>query len=154
MDSRKVQGVVGALTLLVVVAGGALSSLGDRVQDRGYEVTALFNRVDGLAPGSPVWLAGLKVGEVADLELDGDLRAMVTLRLDPDVQLPRDTAASVRTRGVLGEKYISLEPGADFAVLEPGGRLTYTQDSVVLQELLQLIIERSSDKSKKPGAQG
>ena len=154
MHIRTLEGLVGGLVLAVGLVLGIVISVQDPVAEEGYSITAVFNRVDGLKPGSAVWLGGIEVGEVAGLSLDDRLRAEVTLQLDSKVDLPLDTSASVQTRGVLGEKYIALEPGADFEMLEAGDRIIYTQDSLVLQELLQLILDRAKRAREERAAAG
>ncbi len=141
-DRRNFQAVVGALVLLAVVAVGVLSSMHDPANN-GYRVHATFDEVSGLSVGSPVWLGGLPVGEVVAMELGDSLRARVTLRIEGDVALPTDTAAAIKTQGILGDKHVALQPGAAFDSIEPGGTIAYTQDALIVEELLQLVVSRA-----------
>jgi phospholipid/cholesterol/gamma-HCH transport system substrate-binding protein len=112
-------------------AGGGVS---------GYPLEAVFQRTDGLAVGAPVRLAGLEVGKVVGQTLDGAFRAHVALRLQAGVAVPEDSAAIIETDGLLGSKYIEIQPGGAEDMLSPGGRFDYTQSSVVIEELLAKII--------------
>lgn len=135
---------VGAISLLLLTAVLIISYKGNRESARipgsGYQVYATFNRVSGVAPGMAVEVAGIPVGAVEAITLSSDYRARVMMRIDPDVRLPRDTSAAIHTDGLFGGKFMSLEPGGDTALLEDGSTIAFTQDSVVISELLDLII--------------
>ncbi len=88
-------------------------------------------------------LSGIRVGRVVGQKLDDSYRAVITMRLTPELHLSTDTAAVIHTDGLLGAKYISLEPGGDEKRLPPGGEITYTQDSVVIEDLLETIISEA-----------
>ena len=106
----------------------------------GYALSATFNRIDGLFPGDPVRLGGIRVGTVAKAELDRHYRARLTFRMDDGIQLPEDTAAAIHTDGLFGSKFVVLLAGGDDAILKPGGAITHTQDALIVSELLDLII--------------
>ncbi len=116
----------------------------DPARPTGFTLTADFGRVDGLVVGSPVRLAGLDVGRVTQVFLTPQGRANVILSID-DVSLPipADTAAVIETDGIFGEKYVELHPGGEFENLTSGQRLSYSQDSVVLESLLNQIVSRA-----------
>ena len=120
------------LTYAGAVGGGDTSS--------GYHVYAMFNRVDGLAIGDDVQLGGIPVGEVDSMILGPNYRARVGFRIAGDVRIPTDTSVSVQTDGLFGRKFVVLEPGGDEAMLTDGGVITFTQDSLIVGELLDLII--------------
>ena len=109
----------------------------------GYALTARFNRADGLEVGGDVRLSGVSVGQVAGERLDEQFRAVVTLRILPEAQLASDTAAVIRTDGLLGGKYVELVPGGSDAIIPPGGQISYTQDAMVMQDLLEMIVARA-----------
>ncbi|MBF0305644.1 MAG: MCE family protein [Alphaproteobacteria bacterium] len=144
MDERWGEISIGALVLLLggVVLVGAYSGTG-RADGPGYRVTAVFNRADGLPLGGEVRLSGVPVGRVVAQELDERFRAEVTLSIAPGIALPRDTAAAIHTDGMLGAKFVELIPGGSERMIPPGGQIVYTQDSLVLQELLQTIIAQA-----------
>ncbi len=116
----------------------------------GYDVLAAFNRIDGLAVGDPVRMAGVEIGSVAAERLrTGSYRAELVLRIESDVRLPRDTSAAIHTDGLFGSKFVVLEPGGETVHLGHGDRIDFTQDSMVVEDLLDLII--SEGKAKRGG---
>ena len=114
----------------------------------GYIVNAAFNRVDGLLPGAEVRLGGIPVGRVEAQSLDGYYRAQVRLFVDAGVKLPLDTSAAINTDGLFGAKYIVLEPGGDEQYLKAGGRIEFTQDALIVSQLLDLIIAKGRARMK------
>jgi phospholipid/cholesterol/gamma-HCH transport system substrate-binding protein len=146
--------LVGILALLVAVTVFTLTVLGNRVNERnqnmGATYTAAFNRIDGLHEGADVRLAGVKVGRVGTVTLDDRYRGMITLVLDQNIPLPDDTAALIETDGVFGGKYIELQPGGSEEALKPGAKMPYTQDSVILEDLIVKIVEQAKAAAKKP----
>lgn len=103
-------------------------------------VTAAFNKVDGMLPGDEVRLSGVRVGVVESQRLDENFKAVLTLSIDKRVVLPTDTSAAIHTNGLFGSKFIVLEPGGEFDELVDGDTITFTQDSLVVEDLLDLII--------------
>lgn len=141
--------VVGALVLLVGVAlFGLAYSVGGKgpAKSEGYLLQARFSKADGVAVGTAVRLSGVRVGRVVDLKLDPSFRAVTTIQLAPTIGLTADTAAAIQTDGLLGAKYIDLKPGGDERVLKPGEEIAYTQDSVVVEDLLRMIIDQGRAK--------
>lgn len=142
--------IIGAI--VVLVAAVLLSLVyakedGPRKRaENGYVLTARFNRADGIAVGSDVRLSGVSVGKVVDQRLGPDFRAVLGLRIAPNIKLTADTAAAIQTDGLLGAKYIELKPGGDDAVLAPGQEIAYTQDAMVLEELVDMIIQQAKAK--------
>ncbi|MGE5548021.1 MAG: outer membrane lipid asymmetry maintenance protein MlaD [Solirubrobacterales bacterium] len=112
----------------------------------GYELMARFNRADGIAIGSDVRLSGVSVGKVVGQTLDPSFRAVLTFRIAPNIALTADSAAAIKTDGLLGAKYVELQPGADDGILKPGQEITYTQDAMVIEELLDKIIQQGKSK--------
>jgi phospholipid/cholesterol/gamma-HCH transport system substrate-binding protein len=114
-------------------------------------ITAKFNKVDGLVEGDSVTMSGIQIGTIAAMTLDDRYRAVVTMKVSGAVPLPTDTSAAIHTDGLFGNKFIVLEPGGDEKRLKPGGEITYTQDSVVVGDLLDLIISegRAALKSRQ-----
>lgn len=111
-----------------------------RIPSGGYRLTAMFNRVSGIGPGSPVEVAGIPVGAVETMSLQPDYRARVTMRIDLGVALPRDTSAAIHTDGLFGGRFLVLDPGGAEETLGDGEAIAFTQDAVVISELLDLII--------------
>ncbi|PKU21415.1 MlaD family protein [Telmatospirillum siberiense] len=136
--------LAGALILAVSYGGAGRASL------PGYDLVAHFNKADGIGLGSDVRLSGVSVGKVAGQALDDRFRAIITMRMAPDVPVPADSAALIQTDGLLGAKYIAIQPGADEVNLKAGEEMRYSQDSMNLQDLLELIIAQA--QAKRAGA--
>jgi len=114
-----------------------------------YEVTASFENVGGLKVRSPVSASGVLVGSVTDIRYnDEDYNATVTLKIDDEFSsFPLDTTASIYTAGLLGAKYIGLEPGSDPDYLQDGEEIELTQSAVVLEKLIsQFVLNSSGEK--------
>jgi phospholipid/cholesterol/gamma-HCH transport system substrate-binding protein len=106
-----------------------------------YDVTARFTSISGLKQGSVVELAGVNVGRVSRIELDpGDYEAIVHLDVDKSVKLQDDAIASVRTAGIIGDKYIKLTPGGSDTLLGSGDEIEETEPSISLEELVSKYI--------------
>jgi phospholipid/cholesterol/gamma-HCH transport system substrate-binding protein len=130
---------LAALAYLSVALGGlSYSSTG------GLHLVAVFDEIGGLKPRAQVVVGGVKVGQVREIELDSDFRARVTLELDSRLQIPDDTSASILTSGLLGDKYVALEPGGSDTMLPSGGTITFTQSAVVLERLLGRVVQSLS----------
>ncbi|NRB71576.1 MAG: outer membrane lipid asymmetry maintenance protein MlaD [Xanthomonadales bacterium] len=138
----KVELASGIFLLLGVAALLWLSTkatdFGNELGDQSYSVTARFTNVAELKPRAPVKIGGVAVGMVDSIMLDPlSFEAVVTLTLDQRYnEIPLDTSASILTSGVLGDRYVGLEPGGSFEVLEEGDELMLTQSAVVLEQLI------------------
>lgn len=116
----------------------------------GYELTARFSSIDGIKTGSDILLAGVPVGRVNRVDFNPQShQAVLTLRLNPDVKLPTDTVAMILSEGMLGDKYLKLEPGGELDMLQPGDEVDFVQDSVIFEELLQKVILSAEAKRLK-----
>tara|TARA_B100000315_G_scaffold212156_2_gene209385 strand:- start:7120 stop:7575 length:456 start_codon:yes stop_codon:yes gene_type:complete len=142
---------VGMITLIVLVLVGSISFSSSQIEaPTGVTIKAVFNQIDGLSKGDNVRMGGVIIGEVTELSLGDGYSAAVLLRIDHEIPLPNDTSAAIHTDGLFGRKYITLEPGGDEENLAAGDEITMTQDSVVVQDLLELIIgEAKSKRAKK-----
>jgi phospholipid/cholesterol/gamma-HCH transport system substrate-binding protein len=120
----------------------------------GYTVFADFPSVAGLKVGDPVEIAGVKVGRVDSLGLSEDDRARLMLRLNDGVKLQEDVIASVRARGLIGDKFVLLTPGASEKIIAPGGRIRETESPPDIPDLIGKIIGgdlTSKSESKDDG---
>lgn len=128
----------------------------DGARDTGhYRVTAQFNKVDGLLAGDEVRVSGVQIGTVENQRLDDRFRAVLTLSIREDVKLPTDTSAAIHTNGLFGSKFVVLEPGGEFDELADGDSITFTQDSLVVEDLLELIInEGKARRAARVGTAG
>jgi len=142
MTRNLLETLLGAVVLIVAVGFLTFAYRSSQVQGNdGYELTARFDKVDGLERGSDVRISGIKVGSVVDQSLDPEtFRAEVRFSLRDDIQLPADTSAAVVSNGLLGGKYLALVPGGDIEMLEPGDEVTLTQSAVNLEDLIGHMI--------------
>ncbi len=136
--------IVIAVALVFLVFSYSTANVG---QVSGYEVTANFSGIGGLAIGDDVQISGVKVGSVANVDLDPQTYlARVTLSIDDSVKLPEDTAALISSESLLGGRYMALEPGAAEENIVAGGRIQYTQAPQNLEQLLgQFIFSMQDD---------
>jgi phospholipid/cholesterol/gamma-HCH transport system substrate-binding protein len=120
----------------------------------GYTVTARFDNIGDLKPGSPVTMAGVRVGRVESIKFDPkDFKAAVVLRIEDQYQeIPEDSDASIQTAGLLGGKYIGIGPGGSETFLKQGGQIEFTQSAIVLESLVNKFFanmaSKGSDESK------
>ncbi len=103
----------------------------------GYEISARFNSISGLRVGAGVEIAGVQVGRVTAVELDAkNFQAKVFLYLDKNIKLTDDTIASVKTSGLIGDKFISLAPGGSDTFLSAGSEIIDTESAVDLESII------------------
>jgi phospholipid/cholesterol/gamma-HCH transport system substrate-binding protein len=126
--------VFGLLCLgYMTVKLGHVSLLGDD----SYPLIARFTSVTGLRSGSPVYMLGIKIGRVEQLIMDQkEQRAVVEVRIRNGITIYNDAIASVKTEGLIGDQYLSINPGGAGAPLAPGGTITETQAAVDIAELI------------------
>jgi phospholipid/cholesterol/gamma-HCH transport system substrate-binding protein len=105
----------------------------------GYTVYAVFSSVEGLKPGAVVEIAGVEVGRVKSITLE-DYQAKVELTIRNGIKIPKDTIVSIRTKGLLGEKYIKLNPGGSETYIPAGGEILETEAPINLEELIANFI--------------
>jgi phospholipid/cholesterol/gamma-HCH transport system substrate-binding protein len=104
-----------------------------------YLVKARFTSITGLKEGAEVEIAGVTVGKVSKIALDSD-RAIVEMHIDPAIKIQEDSIASIRTKGIIGDKYIKISPGGTDELVKPNGMLTETESSIELEELVSKYI--------------
>jgi phospholipid/cholesterol/gamma-HCH transport system substrate-binding protein len=146
-----VETVLGAVVLMV--AGIFVYFFQQTAQVRatqGYAVTASFAKIGGLAKGSDVRISGIKVGTVTGQRLDPQtFDAVVTMSIAPEVKLPADTTAAVDSEGILGGKYVRLEPGRAAETIPPGGLIRKTRDYRSLEDQVGEIIFLATGGEKR-----
>ena len=124
-----------------------ISNLSDFSSKQGYSIIARFENSGGLKVKSPVSVAGVRVGRVASISLDKDTyESIVRMDIEEKYKLPDDTSASIFTAGLLGEQYISLEPGGSEDYLENNGELSITQSAIVLEQVIGQFLFKSAEK--------
>lgn len=156
MASRNAAEVMTGAVVLLVTAGflGYAVAHSGRTITGGYTLNAKFDHIDGLPVGADVRMAGVKVGSVLAERIDPEsYLAVVTLSVQNDIKLPKDSSAVITSQGLLGGDYLSLSPGGDSTMLQPGQTITVTQSSVSLEQLLGKFIFSVTDLvgTMKPG---
>ena len=147
MKKMTLEMIVGLFLLAGFVSFAYISiKMGDikMFMEESYPVTARFTSISGLKEGATIELAGVKVGKVTKIELDGgEDEAVVHLDISKDVQLTDDSIASIRTAGIIGDRFIKLTPGGSDIYLEPGDEIEETEASISLEELVSKYIFES-----------
>lgn len=134
--------VVGIFVLAGVVCLGYISVKLAKMEIVGgdkYEVYAVFSDVGGLKEGSSVVIAGTEVGRVTSISLE-DYQSKVILSVSKDIKLQDDTIASIKTRGLIGEKYLALSPGGSENLITPGGQIRETTPPVDFEDLISKYV--------------
>ena len=142
MEKTKLEIVVGVFVLVGVLCLGYLSIKLGKLEMIGgdvYEIEAQFNSASGLKPGSTIEIAGVEVGRVRGITLVED-RARVKLAVNKTVKLYTDTIASIKTRGIIGEKFLALNPGGGGDPLKPGDIIRDTESGLDLEELVSQFV--------------
>ncbi len=133
---------VGVFVLIGLIALGWMSvKLGriDLLGNRGYVVSADFPTVGGLKAGSTIEIAGVEVGRVDRILLQ-DYQAHVIMVIQPGVKLQDDSIASIKTKGLIGERYVRISPGGSDKIIPPDGRIREVEPPVDIEELLSKYI--------------
>jgi len=126
---------LGAIAYLSVNVGG-LSYAGPG----GLTLYASFDQTGGLKARAPVVISGVKVGQVEAIGLAPDYRARATLNVDRSLKLPTDTTASIQTAGLLGDRYVALQPGGEEQLLKNGDEISFTESAVILERLIGKLV--------------
>ena len=132
--------VVGLFILIGFAAFGYLAlQLGEVPflnAGKTYTLKAQFNNVAGVKKGASVQIAGVVVGEVSAISLGKDAYAILFLQIDNSVKVPKDSMASVKSQGIIGDKYIQLGLGGDEKVFQPGEMIVDTESSLDIESLI------------------
>ena len=138
MKKFDVELCVGLFMILGILCLGYLSiKLGklEVLGSRGYEVEAVFSNGGGIKSGSTVVIAGVEIGRVKKVSLD-DYQALVLMDLPLHVKIQEDAIASIKTRGLIGDKFSEITPGGSEEVIGPGGKIRDTQSAIDFEELI------------------
>lgn len=145
--------LVGAFTLVGVAAVGYLAvGLGglDFMSASKYTVIAQFDNISGLKYGASVEIAGVPIGEVTNIKLE-DPAALVTLKISQDIKLRDDDIASIRTKGIIGDRYVKISRGASEKYIPEGGLMTETESVVDIEDIIGKIVHSlSGEKDEDP----
>jgi phospholipid/cholesterol/gamma-HCH transport system substrate-binding protein len=145
MNTAKLETIVGAFMLIGILCLGYMSVKLGKMEIIGgdyYSVTASFNSVSGLKPGARVEVAGVEIGKVERISLDpksGD-QAIAYLKIRSGVKVTDDAIASVRTSGIIGDKFIKLTQGGSEKYLSDNGKIRETESAIDIEELVSKFI--------------
>ena len=153
MQKRSLAEILTGFVVLAIAAsflGYAVTSTGRSLSGAGMNLTAKFDRIDGLGQGADVRIAGVKVGQVVAQRIDPEsFLAVLTLRVDAGLKLPHDTSAEISSEGLLGGKYVALVPGGDTRILRDGSEITITQSAINLESLLGRFIFSAGETNQR-----
>ncbi len=156
MNKKGIETLVGLFVLLGIVGLVFLAlkaaNLGSFSGSDTYVLQARFDNIGGLKVRAPVRSAGVTVGRVTGIALDGKTyQGVVTLAVQRAYQFPKDSAAKILTAGLLGDQYVGIEPGGDDKNLDPGQTIAQTQSAVVLENLIgQFLTGKAGDAGTAP----
>lgn len=126
---------LAALAYLSLTVGGL-----ELVSPERVVLRATFDDIGGLSVRAPVRIAGVKVGQVSRIELDDDLRAEVFMEIDANVEISTDSAAAIRTSGLLGDQFVAVELGAEEDSLEHGDEFVFTESAFSIDKLVGRLV--------------
>lgn len=135
---------VGVFAIIGMACLGylAMNIAGMKILESGfYEITAEFDNISGLESGANVEIAGVPIGEVRQIDLNGT-SAIVTLKIRDSIPLRTDDIAAIRTKGIIGERYIKVIPGGTEEKVARGGKMTETESALEFEEIIGKIIHR------------
>ncbi len=152
MDKRKVEFYVGLFVIIGLACAGYLVIVLGEVTllatDR-YKLYGNFSSVSGLKTGARVEMAGVKIGSVSNISIDKEeLTARVEFSIDKNIELTEDIIASVKTSGIIGQKYIDILPGGSDVILKSGDEIYYTESSLDIESLIRKIIFATENNSQ------
>jgi phospholipid/cholesterol/gamma-HCH transport system substrate-binding protein len=142
MNKKPVETIMGIVVLFIAAF---FLYFAYRVSDlqavKGYEVSATFLKVGGLNIGADVRINGVKIGTVISQRLNNeDYNAEVVLSIAPDISLPKDSSAVIASNGLMGNKFIRIEPGKSSDVLKSGDKIINTKDFKTLEDMVGEVI--------------
>jgi phospholipid/cholesterol/gamma-HCH transport system substrate-binding protein len=144
MKKTSVETAVGVFVMIGLISVAYMTVKLGKMEWFGegyYLLDARFNSVSGLKTGAQVDMAGVEIGQVADIRLDKERQvAVVQLKIREDVMLTDDVIASVKTSGLIGDKYIRLTPGGSDRILKPGGMIIDTESALDIEELVSKYV--------------
>jgi phospholipid/cholesterol/gamma-HCH transport system substrate-binding protein len=159
MSRNAVETVMGALVLVVAALFLFFAYTTSQVSAvRGYQVNAKFSNAGGLKNGGDVRISGIKVGSITSETLDAKtFQAIVQMSIDPSIKLSTDSVALITSSGLLGDNFISIEPGNEDDLIPAGGTITHTQAQMSLENLIGQVIynqAQGTGGAKSPSSGG
>jgi len=133
---------VGLFMIVGILALGYLSvrlAKMEVIGERGYDLEAVFSNSGGLKTGASVVIAGVEVGRVKSIKLD-DYQALISIHLPSSIKIQDDSIATIKTKGLIGEKYVEITPGGSDVILKPGQKIRDTQPPIDLEQLISSYV--------------
>lgn len=152
MNKYKLEFFVGLFAAIGIACAAFLSiciARNELFAANGYEVQAVFSNCSGLRKGSGIMIAGVEVGRVKKIALK-DYEARVTLQIERDVAIQQDAIASIKTKGLIGEKYVEISPGAADRKIEPHGTIVNTESGADIESLISKFVHGDVSKPANP----
>jgi phospholipid/cholesterol/gamma-HCH transport system substrate-binding protein len=150
MKKTSVETAVGVFVLIGLISVAYLTIKLGKMEwfgEDSYTIDARFNSVSGLKAGAQVDMAGVEIGQVADISLDNERQvAIVSMKIKKDVMLTDDVIASVKTSGLIGDKYIKLTPGGSDRILKSGDMIIETESALDIEELVGKYVFGNAEK--------
>ncbi len=153
MKKYNMETIVGIFVVFGLICVGYMTVKLGKVNilgDNSYSLFAKFTTVTGLRIGSPVNVLGIEVGRVERITMDQEnLKAAVEIRIKKDIKVYDDAIASIKTEGLIGDKYLSIDPGGGGELLQPNGVIKDTQAAMDIEELISKYAFGEVKKEKK-----
>lgn len=143
MKKFDIEIAAGLFVLIGIFSLGYMSvKLGklEVIGKQGYTVYADFERAGGLRTGATVEIAGVEIGRVREIALNNDYQARLELVINQGIQLQDDAIASIKTKGLIGEKYVQITPGGSDRLIAPGGTIHDTEAAIDFEDLISKYI--------------
>lgn len=142
MRKWDIEFTVGLFLIAGIICLGYLSIKLGRMEvlgGEGYDVYAIFSNSGGLKKGSSIMIAGVEVGRVKSIGLE-DYQAKVEMTISEGIEVQEDAIASIKTRGLIGEKFVEITPGGAEEIVPPGGRIRETQPPIDIEQLISKFV--------------
>jgi phospholipid/cholesterol/gamma-HCH transport system substrate-binding protein len=156
MSRNAVETVMGALVLVVAALFLFFAYTTSQISAvHGYELSAKFSNAGGIKNGGDVRISGIKVGSITNETLDPkSFQAIVHMSIDPSIKLSVDSVAQITSTGLLGDSFISIEPGNEDELIAAGGTITHTQAQMSLENLIGQVIYSQTQGGGAKGPSG
>ena len=149
-ENRTVHALTGGASIALILLGMAFGLSGGGAARHGYLLHATYDQADGLGVGAPVYLAGVRVGAVERMSFDSQqFKARVAFRIDNAVAIPEESAAMIVSDGVLGGKFVKIEPGSGDDIMAKGSEFELVQDAIIVESLLERIVQSAAAARRK-----
>ena len=150
MKNSSFETLIGVLVIIVSILFLYLASKvsnGKQNITNNYKVYAVFDNIDGINIGSDIKISGVKIGSVADVQLNENYKAKLLLKLPKNLNIPSDSIFKVSTSGLIGSKFINIKIGGDEEFLKDGDVADFTESSMALEDLISRLIFNKENKN-------